>query len=110
MTTHPSKSLLLFLNKSEFAAIASAGMTECHHMTNRQLLYGWLATLTGYRCLSIHKRAAGGLFFFKLKQHKLDTTLAQSDLMILRAFAFLLIANPSSFQHAAAKAKENFTH
>ena len=43
-------------------------------------------------------------------QHDRLSALAQSDLMMRRAFALLLIANPSSFQHAAAKANKNITH
>ena len=43
-------------------------------------------------------------------QHDRLSALAQSDLMMWRAFALLLIANPSSYRHAAAKAKENNTH
>ena len=43
-------------------------------------------------------------------QHDRLSALAQSDLMMWQAFALLLIVNPSSYRHAAAKAKENITH
>ena len=39
-------------------------------------------------------------------QHDRLSALAQSDIMMWRAFALLLITNPSSYRHAAAKAKE----
>jgi hypothetical protein len=38
------------------------------------------------------------------------SALAQSDILMRQVFALLLIANPSSFRHAAAKAKENIMH